>query len=269
MDKRMLTKEEIRAVQMAIMREIDGICRKNGWTYQVMYGTLLGAVRHRGFIPWDDDIDIVLRRREYDRLVAYIKSEENTCPWLRVLDSSVPGYYYPFAKAVDKRTVAKMAGNTTVHGVWVDVFPQENLPDNLWKANLMLDVCYLLREVTLAMTTDFASPGRRRQNEGRKRLLHAAACVIGKKNICRLYEALAQRYKDKETSYIGTAFSPYRRRERFKKEWFAKCERYPFEDAAWTGPAAYDEILRQLYGDYWQLPPPEKRRTHQIDAWYL
>ena len=269
MDKRMIAPDEVKQIEISILKEIEKICIQNGWKYLLMYGAFIGAVRHKGFIPWDDDIDIVLERSEYDKLIAYLRSEQNTCQWLGVLDSSVPGYYYPFAKVVDTRTVAKMTSNTTAHGVWVDVFPHENVPDTVWKANLMLDLCYLCREITIAMTTDFSAPGRIKENEFRKRFLWLCANIIGKKNVCRIYEFISKKYRNKQTTYVGTTFSPYRRREKFNKELLRETKKYTFENTEFVGPAEYDAVLTQLYGNYMELPPEEKRRSHNVVAWYL
>ena len=117
-----LTKEECRNIELNILSAIAKICDDNNLKYFMCGGTMLGAIRHKGFIPWDDDIDIMLLRNDYERLVTILKKQKEY-PWLQLLDSTVDGYYYTFAKAIDNTTCAKMEDNVTDHGLWVDIFP--------------------------------------------------------------------------------------------------------------------------------------------------
>ena len=129
-----LSNEEIREIQINLLETIKDICERYNIKYSLAYGTLLGAVRHKGFIPWDDDIDIFLQRPDYERLIDII-SNQSEYYWLNVLDvRQKEDYYYPFAKAVDSRTLAKMADNTTPHGIWIDLFPIDHIPDKSRRA---------------------------------------------------------------------------------------------------------------------------------------
>ena len=110
--------DELRKIQMNILDELKRICNENGLTYYLGSGSLLGAVRHKGYIPWDDDIDIWMVREDYDKLMNLLKDRDiEKADWFSLLDESTEGYYYPFAKAVDNRTELKMERHTDHHGI--------------------------------------------------------------------------------------------------------------------------------------------------------
>ena len=153
--KNKISREECRKIQMNILLVLDDICKRNDLNYYLGYGSMLGAVRHKGYIPWDDDIDICLFREDYDKLIKILK-EQQEINWLDIVDSSVGEYYYPFAKATDNRTIAKMEDNITPHGIWVDIFPIDNVPNSKYRSKIYIYNCYLLRAMTIAMTTDFS-----------------------------------------------------------------------------------------------------------------
>ena len=100
-----MTLDEVKKVQLDILKYVDMICKKNNIQYSLAYGTLLGAVRHGGFIPWDDDIDIVLMRSEYDKLLQYLYVEQDDT--YQVVSMKDEGYWYTYAKVTDKRTFIK------------------------------------------------------------------------------------------------------------------------------------------------------------------
>lgn len=269
MKDKIVTRDECKKIQLDILEKIAQICETQNLNYYIQYGSLLGAVRHGGFIPWDDDIDIVLKRSEYDKLIAYLKDcHVNSCEWLSVLDFSVKGYYYTFAKAVDNRTVAKMDSNVTEHGIWVDIFPVDRVPNSKLLKKIHVEMCYFLRGVTLAMTTDFSSQllGKKTMY---KRILNIMASLVGKERICKIYDKIMRMYSTQNTKEVACLFSPYRMREVFAPEILFAPQEYEFEDRKFKGSKNYDAILTQLYGDYMKLPPEEKRRTHSITAWYV
>ena len=146
---------------MSILDEIQRICKENNLKYSLAYGTLLGAVRHKGYIPWDDDIDICLLREDYEKLIAILKDKNapGHKEWLTLADDTCRGYYYPFAKAYDNRTTVKMERHKGEMGIWVDIFPLDGLPKSRFWEKAFVLYCSFLRVITLAITTDFNSKG--------------------------------------------------------------------------------------------------------------
>lgn len=266
MKKKFLSVEEYRKIQINVLDAIAKLCNDNGINYFLGAGTLLGAVRHKGYIPWDDDIDIILLRSEYEKLVKILK-EQNEFDWLGIVDHNNDGYFYTFAKAVDKNTIAKQDDNLTEYGIWVDIFPYDNLPNDEKKSNYFLNKGYYYRSLVMSMTTDFSSD-KKGFKILIKKILNIYAKALGKERILKKYLKLCKKYEGHDCDYVGSLFSPYRTKERFKREWFEKSILMSFEGKQYSCPIGYDKYLTQLYGDYMTLPPEEKRRQHGITAWY-
>ena len=119
--KNIISREESKSIMLKMMDAVDDLCMENNIKYFLHAGTLLGAVRHKGFIPWDDDIDIALLGDEYEKFLDMMRNQTKY-PWLRLIDHHVQGYYYPFAKVEDKRTIAKQDDNVSEYGIWIDIF---------------------------------------------------------------------------------------------------------------------------------------------------
>ena len=198
--KNKISREECRKIQMNILLVLDDICKRNDLNYYLGYGSMLGAVRHKGYIPWDDDIDICLFREDYDKLIKILK-EQQEINWLDIVDSSVGEYYYPFAKATDNRTIAKMEDNITPHGIWVDIFPIDNVPNSKYRSKIYIYNCYLLRAMTIAMTTDFSEVKNVKKLKYKK-FLNCIANIIGKNRICKYYEKKCKKYINMWQFYV-------------------------------------------------------------------
>lgn len=248
-----------------IMSEIDKVCTENSITYTIGGGTLLGAVRHKGFIPWDDDIDVFIERADYDKLIALLRQSD--CDWLSILDDNVEGYYYPFAKAVDNRTVAKSELSATKHGIWVDIFPMENVPDNRLRRKIFLKCCQFFRAVIIAMTTDFSAVGI--SGKGlTKHILDFMAKAIGYKRTYKIISKFMRKHNASLSECEAVAWTPYGR-EYIEKSLMQDVSNYDFEDKKFKGITNYDIYLQRTYGDYMQLPPENKRQNHQVTAYWI
>ena len=265
MKKNYLSKDECRKIQINILKIIDKICADYGINYCICGGTLLGAIRHKGYIPWDDDIDIMLLREDYNKLIDILKNQ-NEYDWLDVLDLDIKGYYYPFAKAVDNTTIAKQDDNTANYGVWVDIFPYDDLPSERKTRERFIMKNYRKRSIVLSRTTDFNAKDNINFRLI-KRLLYFYSKVLNMEHFVKKYNKFGQKYNNSNSEYVGCMFSPYKLRECFNKEWFKNVRKYKFENEEFCGPLKYNEYLTQLYGDYMELPPVEKRRDHKVIAW--
>ncbi|MDY6309086.1 MAG: LicD family protein, partial [Oribacterium sp.] len=125
---KLITADVIRPIQLQIMDELDAFCRAHEIPYTLLGGTLIGAIRHKGYIPWDDDIDICLFRPDYDRLLREFQSESGHVElWT---PDRTPNYLHPYCKAVDTRTVLIEADKKHAIGVNVDVFPLDDMPES-------------------------------------------------------------------------------------------------------------------------------------------
>lgn len=261
--------QEIQEVQMSILDEIVRICKENNLHYYLAYGSMIGAIRHKGYIPWDDDMDVFLVRDDYDKLLSILKNEQSgKAQWISVIDDTTPDYFYPFSKAVDNRTEVKMDRHKGSYGIWVDLFPVDGLPASDFGAKAFVMFCSFLRVVALAMDTDFSSKTLSSWTLLYKRFFYALAAIIGKKRVCRMVEKVFHTYKVNDSKKVAILFSGHKLDAIFDKELLLAQASYQFENREYTGCANYDSYLTQLYGDYMTLPPEEKRITHDYDAWW-
>ena len=266
---RKIETQEIREIQMSILDNIAQICKENNLKYYLAYGSLIGSVRHKGYIPWDDDVDIAMVREDYDKLLSILKDKNShKTSWLTVIDDTAPDYYYPFSKAIDNRTEIKSDRHQGYQGIWVDVFPIDGLPSSMFKAKAFIFFCSFLRVVGLAMSTDFSSKTLSKWTLFYKRFFYALSVIIGKKRICRFVEWVFHRYKVHNSKLVAILFSGHNFDAIFEKDKLLPQAEYPFENRTYTSFQNYDAYLTQLYGDYMKLPSEEKRITHDFNAWW-
>ena len=268
MNLQRIDEQEIRSIEIRILKEIDAICTAHSVRYSLQYGTLLGAVRHQGFIPWDDDVDICMPREDYERFVSIVKSGLETPTWLEILDSSRDDYYLPFAKVIDNRTIAKMGSSESEYGIWVDVFPVDYVPQNEFLRKCCINICCIMRELTISTITALPSSETRARHWLRRRILNRIGNIIGKRNVCLLTIKTMTLFSARKTDYVACLFPNYRYRELFQYDTLFGQTDLLFEGLSLKGPAEYDVVLKQIYGNYMALPPVEMRQTHGLEAWY-
>lgn len=251
---------ELKKIELEILIFIDEVCRENNLCYSLCGGTLLGAVRHRGFIPWDDDIDIMMPRPDYDRFVEILKRTENK---YKVLAPGQEGYYYNFSKVVDCETILNefMCQPIDNMGVFVDVFPLEGMPSDNTVREKHFDKLHRLRKRINSFS--MLKPRIRKNLIAYVRNL----CVYQKNKKADLltlqkeYEKLAKQYSYYESEYACLTGGDGQK-EVFSKFILVGREGRIFEEREFYAIREYDLYLKQLYGDYMTLPPKEKRVTH-------
>lgn len=259
-----LSKSQCKELQMNLLRVIDKICKDNNLWYSLGYGSLLGAVRHKGFIPWDDDIDIVMFRDDYEKFLSYVKCQTEI-PWLSIVDGETSGYYYPFAKVVNNRTIAKQNDTKVKHGLWIDVFPLDKTPMEDKESLKFLRKNKFLRDWILASVTDFRHVNLSRKSIA-KFVLSIAGHLWGVRKLYRYTIKSNKKYSESESKYVASLSTPYVINERFNIDEIKDVVDLEFEHEYFNGIKNWDLYLTQLYGDYMQLPPIEKRRTHDLEV---
>ncbi len=252
-----LRKAQLRMLE--ILKEIDKICKKHNITYWLDGGTMLGCARHKGFIPWDDDLDIAVFEEDYERLLRILQQElpsQYRVEW----HGNNKKYSYNFAKVVDSKSFVEQAEDTWtpragITGLWVDIFP-------------MIHGNRPIRKMVEPLYGRCFRHSRNLDGDKYKMmfayLLYPFAFILlGIAKIACLFIS-----KDKFVNSYGTGRlnAQYSTRHR---SWVIPTTDMQFEDGVFPMPHNYDTYLTALYGDYMQIPPEDKRETHLAEITFL
>lgn len=246
-------RKKVWAAEMEILEKFDEVCRKHNLTYFAYYGTLLGAVRHHGFIPWDDDIDVAMLRDDYERL-KLIASEEFREPYF-FQSAYTDEMVWPFSKVRDSRTTAvEFLDMPNLHqGMFIDIFPLDDIPKD---ENDRFFMTMELQKLLWCMITD-PDPILSGIENGRQTVLDPQFLMeYMKKDIAeqfKIYEEfnLAQ---FGNTEQIGVLNSVLRGASHgLEREWFQDVVYLPFETMQIPVPVGYDQILTGIYGNYHEM----------------
>lgn len=254
--------EEIRAIQLDMMDSIHQFCEERGIRYSLGGGTLLGAIRHKGYIPWDDDIDIMLPRPDYDRfyeeypgynknyIVQDYRNEKESC--------------YPFIKVIDNRTILKEL--LIVNGVYIDVFPLDGYPDEEYL------LPFYKKYKRLRKHLYYTTRGKRFKSLS---LFRKFTYLIQKPfmpdhdTAVRECEECVRTYDFETSKYAGCLIGVYGDRERMDASVFKSYTTVEFEGHKYKAISDYDAYLTRHYGNYMELPPKEEQVSrHSFEVWW-
>lgn len=252
--KEEITIEELREIQLQMMDKIHEFCESRNIRYSLGGGTLLGAVRHQGYIPWDDDIDIMLPRPDYERFLKEFDSvyEELSIQHLDNDDTCC----IPFAKVYDNRTV--LIERYQRSGVYIDVFPVDGLPEEKYIKDYIVKWHSHIRKIQ--KSTAFYKLGNSKTKKLKfylKKLVYPSRAKV----IDNFYKFLAM-YPYGTTANAGAICGIYAEKELMTLEVFEKYIMLPFEGRSYKAISDYDAYLSKHYGEYMQLPPVEKQISH-------
>lgn len=258
-----ITLREMQAIQLGILETIVEICRENDLKCYPVGGTLLGAVRHKGFIPWDDDVDVALPREDFDRLETICRKElPEHYKWIDYKDEfRIPGN---LAKVCDTRTVLiqeTRADYEVPLGVYMDIFPLDGMP-----RNPVLQELHHFRAQCLRMLICINSLDTSRPRPLIKRLIIGLVQgILSESSVRSMQESLERtirKYSYDSAQEVCNYLGRYGRRERFPKAWVGERTTVTFEGLEMTAFSEYPKYLGRIYGDYLTLPPPEHRKPH-------
>lgn len=261
-EKVVLSQEDLRKLQLIeieMLAEVDRICRKNGIEYSIDGGTLLGAVRHKGFIPWDDDADIVFTRHEYAKFYRACKKDLDTERFFLQEYRTDQNYRWGYAKLRRKNTEYIRVNQDQLKfrtGVCIDLFVDDNVPDNYLLRRIYYGINFCIRKVLYSELGQTAAPSCL------LRKWYAVLHKIPRDSMFKLRNRLAAACNRKPTELVSHLMWTYPRKE-CKYGMPSKCfEEYidiEFEGIQFRALADYDTYLKLLYNDYMQMPPIEKR----------
>ena len=269
-----LTLRELQLEELDILLKVRDFLEAHSLPYSLCGGTMLGAVRHRGFIPWDDDIDVLMMREDFQRLRRIV---EDSRPSLGDVEFHLPGdkgYIYPFIKAVNPKILVDY-GKAEDRFLWIDIFPMDHFPDGKFMHRV-----YLQRLITLerALSMGTYSDENMRQRGYYDSLTRRIKMYIargmykmfgGYEKISRRLDELAQTMNRKyiHSQHVGDAVWPNGMNDYFHVGWCFPTVKMQFEGHDFCVPENYDSYLTGFYGDYMTLPPEEKRQTHYLAAY--
>ena len=267
MDNELLRK--IQLTQFEIFKQVHQIAQRNNITVYLYAGTLLGAVRHQGFIPWDDDLDIMVLREDYERLMVCLKAELADTYWLQNYETD-PQYWQPYAKVRKKGTLYKETALKDIEddkcGIWIDIFPVDKTPKN--SGTVLTMRRFIVETIALSLRRkELKLPMRSFSRRYIPALLLWG--IFTSKALRRMQCRVMKMYSAKKCRYyVDLAGMEPLKKLIYPVEWFEKAEKIPFEDGLYEVPAAYDPLLTQFYGDYMTPPPEDKRGGHDVGDHY-
>lgn len=258
-----LTLEEMRPIQLRMMDDLDRICRENNLRYSLSGGSLLGAVRHKGFIPWDDDVDIFMPREDFEKfkkIFPTVKTDEYMVDY-----NSDQSFYKVFTKIFDNSTtmVQRMVERG---GVFIDLFAVDGQPSD-YEEFVQYIKDYKKNSKLIRVWTDyfFRSPYFLLRTVVR---FLKPRCMKMRKHYIAKEEALLASYPFETSEYAGATMGGSGLKTHQKKEMFLEYTDYEFEGHTYRGIKDYDTYLKLMYGDYMQYPPEDERMPKHMAKFY-
>ena len=253
---------ELREKQMEILDYVAQFCDDHGIRYIIADGTMLGAVRHGGYIPWDDDIDVGMLREDYQRFSELFPLEAKE-GYLFACSTTVEKWHLPFGKVMDTNTLLVQDGHNL--GINIDIFPYDDAPEDPKVMKRMYDIRDCLKVLNAIQHRKEKPSG----NVLRRLAVYVVRAVLRcfpEYYFIRRIEKSAQQFNGIGYENLG-AFTDESRITTCKKAWILDRKLVPFENRQYKIPVNYDGWLQSLYGDYMQIPPVDQRKRHTFEAY--
>jgi len=261
-----ITLDIVKKCEINILKEFISFCDRHQLRYYLVGGTLIGAVRNQGYVPWDDDVDVVMPRPDFDRFHKISNGNVGTYE-VRSM------YYTPdihcrgLIRIVDKRYMTELSVDPMFLPPWVDIFPLEGLPEDYndclkhYEKAKFWKILSKYSRVDLRLTKSLVK-------RVIKWIVFLPLRIIGPAYFNKKLVSLSKKYSFDDSKYVGVVATGLGIRERMPKTYYiGEVKRLPFEGMMVTVPSNYDNYLRDFYGDYLKLPPVNKRKTHIKNAW--
>lgn len=253
---------QLQEIELEMLIEVDRICKKRNINYTIIGGTLLGAVRHGGFIPWDDDADVAMLRTEYEKFCLVCEEELDKSRFYFQHMDNTKGYRWGYAKIRRKDTLFLRENQEHMpyeQGVFLDIFPIDGTPDNLVLRNIHEFKCFIVRKIL------WSAVGRRTASNLIEKAVYELMYMIPEKVAKKMYRGLILKYKGDKTEVVRTlTFPAPKKLHGYYRRWFAETEPIKFEGILLDGVKDYDGWLGYEFGNYMELPPKNKQKAHPV-----
>lgn len=261
---RKATSEEVRYLQLDLLNKLDSFCKEHNIQYYAFAGTLLGAVRHRGFIPWDNDIDVAVSRTDYKVFQVLLKDEVANDDFRFLCYENDRNYLWQHGRVVAKGTYLKTARGYDKLGLSIDIFPLDNQSDDEQEAEknlLEIKKCVQLRIMSYdkKYKGHFTYPKCSEQEKQELYTLFELQGLDDEEYWVKRHISLAQKF----SSMNGCKYFGCNSNDKYtvvcQRKWYESAELLPFENSVIPVPNGYKDILNRYYGDYMKLPDEDKR----------
>lgn len=256
--------EEMQTIQLSILRDFRDFCSKHQLRYYLAYGTLLGAIRHKGYIPWDDDIDLMMPRPDYLKFIElFSQTSQGSLEVVSIQNN--PDYFATFGKIIDTRTIMYQEYGQIEKvdiGVYIDIFPMDGLPEDEQEAKkLYAKTNRWAKAYKLAIRKFTAKSGHPIKGI-LKSLISIPFRIIGSHFFITRLEAFGMANDYDKSTFVSCVTSDDRLSKRIRRTLLEDSELVEFEGEQHPAPSDWNKHLTDLYGDYMTPPPEDQKQEH-------
>lgn len=266
--------QKVQKVNLAILIEVDRICRKHKIKYLLDAGTLIGAIRHKGFVPWDDDVDIAFMRADYEKFIKVAPGELDKDIQLllskdigggKVFYDFTPKLIYKKSRKTEENEETRFYGNELNH-ICVDLFIIDDISENKWKRNMQVLIMKMVYGLAMGHRWKLDYSKYKGLAKVQVRVLATIGKCIPMEKIYRLEAKMAVRQNNKNSRLCYYSnYDPGYTHMLFEKAGSEHVINVEFEGYSLMAPKGYDKVLKTVYGEYMTLPPEDKRRPSHGD----